>query len=47
MSATHPHSHFGLLAAANGRRLFAALVLTLAFVLIEMLAGLYANSHEC
>lgn len=41
---THAHSHFGEIARQTGSRLALALVITLAFVLVEAVAGWYANS---
>ncbi len=44
MTHTHAHSHFGEIARQTGSRLALALVITLAFVIIEAAAGWYANS---
>src|SRR6185436_12950342 len=43
-SYTHSHSHFGDLAHQTTRRLALSLVLTLAFVIIEIIAGFISNS---
>jgi cobalt-zinc-cadmium efflux system protein len=40
----HTHSHFGDLAAQTTRRLSLSLILTLAFVVVEVIAGLMGNS---
>lgn len=44
MSTEHPHSHFGDLTQQTTTRLAVALGLTLAFVVVETIAGLWANS---
>jgi len=44
MSTNHTHSHFGDLAHQTTQRLALSLVLTLAFVIIEILAGVISNS---
>ena len=41
---THPHSHFGELAAQTTKRLALSLVLTGAFVVVEAAAGVFGNS---
>ena len=41
---THTHSHFGDLAHQTTKRLALSLVLTLAFVVVETLAGIFSNS---
>src|SRR5678810_49167 len=43
-SQTHSHSHFGDLAQQTTKRLALSLALTLAFVIIETLAGIVSNS---
>jgi cobalt-zinc-cadmium efflux system protein len=44
MTATHSHSHFGNTTQQTSKRLLIALAITLAFVVIEAGAGLFANS---
>ncbi len=44
MPETHAHSHFGHLASQNRKRLALALVVTLAFVIVEAVAGFFSNS---
>ncbi|PKN34333.1 MAG: cation transporter [Deltaproteobacteria bacterium HGW-Deltaproteobacteria-19] len=41
---SHAHSHFGDLSSRTSSRLFLSLGITLAFVAVEALAGLWANS---
>lgn len=41
---THPHSHFGDLASQTTKRLMLSLALTAAFVLVEVIAGIFGNS---
>jgi len=41
---SHGHSHFGDLSSRTSSRLFLSLCITLAFVVVEALAGLWANS---
>ncbi|MGV8081272.1 MAG: cation diffusion facilitator family transporter [Syntrophales bacterium] len=42
--SSHAHSHFGALSSRTSSRLFLSLGITLAFVAVEALAGLRANS---
>ncbi len=42
--SSHAHSHFGDLSSRTSSRLFLSLGITLAFVALEALAGLWANS---
>ena len=44
MAITHTHTHYSNAGSLAVRRLAAALAITLAFVVIEALAGFYANS---
>lgn len=44
MQNHHSHSHFGDLASQNTKRLVLSLVLTSAFVVIEIIAGIWGNS---
>ncbi|MBI5842644.1 MAG: cation transporter [Chloroflexi bacterium] len=44
MSSNHPHSHFGELAIKATKRLAISLAFTLAFVVVELVAGFIGNS---
>jgi len=44
MSENHAHSHFGDLATQTTKRLALSLILTAAFVVIEIIAGIFGNS---
>lgn len=44
MSENHPHSHFGELAIKATKRLALSLAFTLAFVVVELIAGFISNS---